>query len=253
VSRLLSEVPALDCHAHIATDVTSAQVRALGASYVFAVTRTLLEASQVRQRHDTNLAWGLGVHPGLTAARAAWDPKQFAVLLPNFALVGEIGLDRRAGDMPGQRAILREILHQCSDQQVLLSIHSAGATEAVTDLLLEQPHPGAILHWFLGKSDEINAATQAGAYFSVNAAMSFGDLTALPQDRLLPETDYPARKAMAKRPADVTAVERSISEVWGVTPEETRTRLWRNLRALAIAAGALDRLPDAFGDMLLEF
>ena len=253
MSRILDGPPALDCHAHVAADVTPAQVRALGGAYVFAMTRTLAEASQVRQRHDTNLTWGLGVHPGLAAARTAWDPEGFAALLPNFALIGEVGLDGRAGDMPGQQVILREILRQCSDQQVLLSIHSAGATTAVIKLLLEQPHPGAILHWFLGTSDEIKAAAQAGAFFSVNTGMSLPAIAALPNERVLPETDYPARQTRAKRPADVTAVERSISEGWGVTPEETRTCLWRNLRALAIAAQVLDRLPDALGDILLEF
>lgn len=181
------------------------------------------------------------------------DPDQFAELLPNFALVGEVGLDRRAGDLSGQQAILREILRQCSDQQVLLSIHSTGLTAAVTDLLVKHPHPGAILHWFLRTEDEIDATTKAGAYFSVNAGMSGSALAALPEERVLPETDFPARQTKAKRPADVTAVERSISEVWGATPEEARTRLWSNLRALASAAQVLDRLPNALGDLLLEF
>ena len=89
------------------------------------------------------------MHPGLKDARASWDPRRFAALLPDFALVGEIGLDRRAGDLP-QQAILREILAQCADRQVLLSLHSTGATAAVTGLPTEFPHPGAILHWFLG-------------------------------------------------------------------------------------------------------
>lgn len=253
MSVLLDGPPALDCHAHIAADVTPTQVRALGGAYVFAVTRSLAEADQVRRRRDTHLTWGLGVHPGVPAARASWDPERFAALLPNFALVGEIGLDRRAGDLPGQQAIFRDILRQCSGEQVLLSIHSTGATAAVTDLLLERPHPGAILHWFLGTNDEINTATEAGAYFSVNAAMSRPALAALPEDRVLPETDYPARPTKARRPADVAGVERTISEIWGVTPEEVRHRLWRNLRALATAAEALDRLPDALADLLLEF
>jgi len=253
MSLFLDGPPALDCHAHIAADVTQAQVRALGGAHIFAVTRSLAEADRVRRRRDTHLTWGLGVHPGVAAARAAWDPKQFAALLPNFALVGEIGLDQRAGDLPGQQAILRDILRQCAGQQVLLSIHSTGVTPAVTELLLEQPHPGAILHWFLGSNGDINAATEAGAYFSVNAGMSTASLAALPEDRVLPETDYPARQTKAKRPADVTAVERSISEVWGVTPEEARARFWRNLRTLASAAGVLDRLPDTLGDLLLEF
>lgn len=253
MSLLLNGPPALDCHAHIATDVTPAQVRALGGAHVFAVTRTLAEADEVRHRRDTHLTWGLGVHPGVAAARVAWDPKKFAELLPNFALVGEVGLDRRAGDLPRQQAILREILRQCSGQQVLLSIHSTGATAAITDLLLEQPHPGAVLHWFLGTNDQIDAVTNAGAYFSVNTGMSQSAIAALPEGRVLPETDFPARQSKAKRPADVTAVEQSISEVWGVTLEEVRIRYWSNLRALASAARVLDRLPDALGDLLLEF
>jgi TatD DNase family protein len=216
------------------------------------VTRTLAEAHQVRHRHDEHLTWGLGVHPGVAASRATWDPEEFATLLPDFVLVGEVGLDRRAGDLPGQQRILREILRQCSAKQVLLSLHSTGATAAVTDMLLEQPHPGAILHWFLGTSDEINLATKAGAYFSANAGMSRSILAALPEDRVLPETDYPARQTGARRPADTTAFERSISEVWGVTAEEARIRLWRNFRTLATAAQVLDRLPDTLADLLLE-
>ena len=253
MSLLLDGPPALDCHAHIAADVTPAQIRALGAAHVFAVTRTLAESNQVLRRRDAHLTWGLGVHPGVRAARTSWNPEQFAVLLPNFALVGEIGLDRRAGYLPAQQAILRDILRQCSGEQVLLSIHSTGATAAVTDLLSEQPHPGAILHWFLGTRDEINAATKAGAYFSVNASMSHAALAALPDDRVLPETDFPARQTRAKRPADVTPVEQAISEVWGITLEQVRMRLWRNLQAIASAARVLDRLPEALGDLLLEF
>jgi Mg-dependent DNase len=252
MSLLLDGPPALDCHAHIAADVTPGQVRALGGAHVFAVTRTLAEAQQVRHRRDTHLTWGLGVHPGVAGTRAAWDPERFAALLPNFALVGEVGLDRRASDLGGQQVILREILRQCSGQQVLLSIHSTGVTAEVTDLLLEQPHPGTILHWFLGTFEEVSAVAETGAYFSVNAAMNRSILAALPEDRVLPETDYPSRPTKAKRPADVATVERSMSEVWGVTPEQARLRFWSNLRALANAAHVLDRLPDSLGDLLLE-
>ena len=90
-------LPALDAHAHIAPDVTPTQVAALGQSVVFAMTRSLDEARQVKNRRDSALVWGIGVHPGVAAAREAWDPEQFTDLLGSFALVGEIGLDRRGG------------------------------------------------------------------------------------------------------------------------------------------------------------
>jgi len=83
----------LDCHAHIAPDVTSAQLTSLGEAHVFAMTRSFDEAAAVVTRYDPVLTWGLGVHPGVPAARAAYDSERFRSLLPRFALVGEMGLD----------------------------------------------------------------------------------------------------------------------------------------------------------------
>lgn len=93
-----SALPALDAHAHIAPDVTSKQIAALGQSVTFAMTRSLQEARQVKSRRDPALVWGIGVHPGVAAARDGWNAKQLTELLDSFALVGEIGLDRRGGD-----------------------------------------------------------------------------------------------------------------------------------------------------------
>lgn len=252
MSLLLSGPPPLDCHAHIAPDVTAAQVRALGGAHVFAVTRSLAEAEQTLGRPHTNFTWGLGLHPGVPAAREAWDPKRFRRLLPHFALVGEVGLDLRAGDMARQQTILRDVLRLCSDEPVLISMHSAGATASVTQLLAEQPHPGVILHWFLGSRDEIATAARIGAYFSVNRGMPRAALEALPADRVLPETDFPARQTRAKRPADTAPAEKALADAWGIDLDEVRLRCWRNLRGLATKAHALDRLPDALADLLLE-
>jgi len=252
VSAFIDGMPALDCHAHIAPDVTAAQLRALGRAHIFAVTRSLAEAEQALARRDTNLTWGLGVHPGVAAARTAWDPDQFARLIPRFAFVGEVGLDRRAGQLPVQRALLRDVLRLCSRESVLISVHSSGATAAVIELFTEQPHSGVILHWFLGSLHEIRTAAEGGAYFSVNSGMSHVALAALPPDRVLTETDFPARQPKAKRPGDTTLVEQALADVWSVTPAEARIRCWRNLRALATQAQALDRLPHVLADLLLE-
>jgi TatD DNase family protein len=252
MSLFLSGPPPLDCHAHISSDVTAAQVRALDGAHVFAVTRSLAEAEQTLARPRTNLTWGLGLHPGVRAAREAWDPEQFRRLLPHFALVGEVGLDIRAGDMIRQQMILRDVLRLCADEPVLISMHSAGATASVTKVLAEQPHPGVILHWFLGSREEIAVAAEVGAYFSVNGAMPRATLEALPADRVLPETDFPARQTRAKRPADTAAAEQALADAWGIGFDEVRLRCWLNLRELATRAHALDRLPDTLADLLLE-
>ena len=247
----LDGLPALDVHAHLAPDVTAGQIRALGHSHTFAVTRSLAEARQVPARPSDSITWGIGVHPGVPAAQADYDEQDFADLLPRFAVVGEIGLDRRAGHLDRQRATLASVLLVCADQPVLLSIHSNGATSAVLDVLDRHPHPGLILHWWNDDGPELDRAVGSGACFSVNAAMKDAVLNRLPPDRVLTETDFPAARPGARRPGDTRAIEHRLGALWKTDPEVTRHRVWVNLRRLATRAEALDRLPEALADALV--
>jgi TatD DNase family protein len=244
-------LPALDCHAHIAPDVTARQLSSLGQAHVFAMTRSLAEAAAVAQRHDPELTWGIGIHPGVAEARSAYDPDRFRALLPRFTLVGEVGLDRRAG-REDQRRVFTDILTACVGRPVLISVHSAGRTAEVVDLIERHRPPGAILHWFLGTDDQLARALKAGAYLSVNDAMSDALIQAIPTDRLLPETDYPARQTGAKLPAAVSLLEQRLSQLWGLPEPEVRHRLWANLKAVAITSGALDGFSDELADRLLS-
>lgn len=244
-------LPALDAHAHIAPDVTPTQVAALGQSVVFAMTRSLDEARQVKNRRDSALVWGIGVHPGVAAAREAWDPEQFTDLLGSFALVGEIGLDRRGGDLGRQRAIFKDVLSIVRSEPVLVSIHSSGAATEVVEHLHDADMRRAILHWFNGDSTDISGAVETDAYFSVNAAMSEDQIRQLPPERVLCETDFPARKIRAHKPADTQRIEHLLSQIWDKTPEEVRARTWWNLRTLSERSGAIARLPEPVADTLL--
>ena len=243
-------LPALDCHAHIAPDATAMQLATLGDAHVFAVTRSLAEAAAVADRRDPTLTWGVGVHPGVAASRSDYDPDRFRALLPAFALVGEVGLDRRA-QHDEQTAVFTDILDACRDRPVLISIHSAGRTREVVDLVERHQHPGVILHWFLGTDGELSRALAAGAYFSVNAAMADATVESIPRDRLLPETDFPARQAKARLPGSIGPLEARLAQIWGDSIIEIRYQLWSNLKAVAIASGAIDALSDDLADRLL--
>jgi TatD DNase family protein len=243
-------LPALDCHAHIAPDVTQRQLAALGDAHIFAMTRSLDEAEDVAGRQDPTLTWGLGVHPGVASARANFDSDRFRGLLPRFAIVGEVGLDRRAPRQDGQR-IFANILQACDSQPVLISVHSAGRIADVVDLIERYPHPGLMLHWFLGDPGEIARALSVGAHFSVNAAMSADILSAIPRDRMLPETDFPARQVRARLPGAVATLEEKLAAVWGGSIADVRTQLWRNLKTIAISSGAIETLPEGLTDTLV--
>jgi TatD DNase family protein len=253
VSLFPDDLPPLDCHAHIAPDVTPAQIDALGGAVVFAVTRTPAEAAHACRRNDATLVWGTGVHPGVAAALSAFDPRRFRSTLRETCLIGEIGLDRR-GDLERQRYVLSHILSAVQDQQVLLSLHSTGRTAALLDLLTDRPHPGAIFHWFLGSADELRHAVDLGAYFSVNAAMPDAILRAIPPDRMLPETDFPSsrRATGASKPGNTRKLETRLADLNDLSTRQIRQIFWRNLRVLATRAGVLDRLPEAVADWALE-
>src|SRR5690349_879515 len=66
-----SDLPPLDCHAHIAPDVTRSQIRALNGAIIFAMTRSPAEAGAAARRSDATILWGYGAHPGVPAAVAA--------------------------------------------------------------------------------------------------------------------------------------------------------------------------------------
>lgn len=213
------ELPTLDVHAHIAPDVTPRQVAALGNTTVLAMTRSLDEARRVARRNDQQLIWGVGVHPAVPEALGAYDENAFRRSLQYFSVVGEVGLDRR-GDRAHQRAVFDSILGQCKGRPLLISIHSTGRTAEVLDAISNQPHPGAVLHWFNGTPEQIDTAAALGCHFSVNAAMDPLTIARMPPERILTETDFPSsrKRTQASKPGDVTAAEALIGEIHAADP-----------------------------------
>lgn len=246
-----SSLPPLDCHAHIAPDVTTAQLSGLNGALVFAVTRTPAEALAASRRADATLLWGFGAHPALPGALAALDPQLLESAVDTHVLIGEIGLDRR-GPTAAQQDALEAVLGACQGRPVLLSLHSTGRTRQVLDALRQQPHPGAILHWFNGSAEQIAEGVELGCYFSVNNAMDDTRLALIPRRRMLPETDFPAsRKAtQADRPGDIRALERRLSTRDGSPQSTIRAAWYRNLDCLVTSAGVRSRLPGRFQEVL---
>ena len=245
-------LPALDCHAHVSPDVTLDQVRALGPVIVFAMTRSLAEAERVQNRSDASILWGCGVHPRDRAAMTAFDAGRFADLISNFVLAGEIGLDRRAPRWDVQLRVFASILGVLSQQPRISSIHSAGCPHVVVQLLATYRPAGCVLHWFTGNRSAIELATALGCAFSINAAMTDAQIRLLPQDRVLPETDFPAaRLRTGVQPGDTAQLEQRLARLWNMSASRVRIQCYRNLRDLVVRAKVLDRLPETLSDYLL--
>lgn len=241
---MASEFPPLDTHAHIAPDVTSAQVRRLGSAVIFAVTRNLSEAAAAPHGTYPNLVWGIGVHPGDRDGLGRYNPARLDRLLDRFALLGEIGLDRKAGQIDRQREVFNDVLSRAAQEPVMMSIHTSGMTSEVINLLETYRPRGPILHWFGGNETEAAKAVDAGAWFSVNGAMRPETLQYLPPDRILTETDYPfTRRSGSSRPGATEPAEAALATVWGISSKEVRERIWRNFATLVRRTDSSDRLP----------
>lgn len=238
------DVPPLDAHAHIATDVTMDQVRRLGGAVILAVTRDLSEAATVPFGCYPTLIWGVGVHPRNGSGLAAYSGERFNALLPRFALVGEVGLDHRAGQLATQRQVFSDILARTGDNPVITSIHSTGVAGEVVSLLAQHKVRAPVLHWFGGSVEEIRQAAEIGAWFSVNAAMEHKRIVAMPVERVLTETDFPyTRRVGSHRPGATEPVEQRLAEAWGCPAGLVRRRIWDNFKCLVTASGAKARLP----------
>ena len=183
----------------------------------------------------------LGLHPHLAEERRSELPL-FEALLPETRYVGEVGLDagpRFYRSMAVQEEVFSRILRMCAASgDKILSVHSVRAAGRVLDHLdayLPPERGRVVFHWFSGSRAEAERAAKRGCYFSVNQAMLEKDrgrdlVASLPRGRIITETDGPFLE-MDKgpiHPGDVIQAVQRISDLIGVTREETGATLVRN-------------------------
>lgn len=198
---------------------------------------------QLGRRRLTRVA--LGFHPLRAAAASPLEQALFTRLLDRADYVGEVGLDgSREGreTLRGQVKLFEHLLSQPRIKTKVLTVHSRGA-EAETVERLSQAGATAILHWYSGALKHIDAALDAGLWFSVNAAMLRSQngqriVAALPRDRVVTETDGPFAKLGGRpsEPRDIPTIVRALARHWNETPEEARDRIHANMARITKSA-----------------
>ena len=145
------------------------------------------------------------------------------------------------------------MLDRLKDEPVLMSVHSAGCTAEVANILdLHRPR-GVIMHWFTGQPHEADKLLSLGCYFSVNTAVRREILSALPFDRLLPETDFPATR---RRTGGASPVIPARSRRYSPRFSDLIRRTFvgsstGTSEGSAVETGAIDRMPMHVTDLLL--
>jgi TatD DNase family protein len=198
----------------------------------------------VRRLRSVRLA--LGLHPLLGAQHAA-ERGRFDRSLGRTSYVGEVGLDFSPGGLPTrtqQMASFRHVLELIRASRKFVSVHSRRAETAVLDVLEELGVGPVVFHWYSGSLTQLERLLEQGHACSINAAMVRSArgrtlIKRLPPDRVLTETDgpYVTIQGRAARPGEVGEVLRFLASLWGMSLDEVRLHVCRNLRSLIPTGG----------------
>lgn len=151
-----------------------------------------------------NSLTAIGLHPWqVNVAPADWQT-QFNQLLNTgvVTIIGEIGLDQwiEDHDIELQQAAFKWQLDVAAQRNLPVSIHSLRAMQPLLESLqsAQLPQRGIHLHAFNGSAQDARRLVELGAYFSFNAGQLkpnavtvYETIRAIPDDRLLIETDAP--------------------------------------------------------------
>ena len=244
--------PPLDTHAHIDSDIDPTELVALKA-VVFAATRSLAEFEKTVARSDPVTVWGVGVHPGVPQAVEAFTPRRFRAAIAKTPIVSEIGLDgRSAVPMARQLHVFDQILEVLGGEPRIVSVHSAGATAEVLDVLEQRPVPGIVLHWWRGTPGQTARAVALGCRFSINETERRRPAVVahVPGNLVLTETDYPFASAAPGGPGDVAPVEAILADHNHMTQADVRREIWINMAALVADTATIELFGDRLQRML---
>lgn len=243
----IDELEFIDAHCHVdlyesphavAKTVHAKRIHTIAvtnAPFVFDFTRKLAEQSEY-------LHAAVGLHPELVGDHGD-QVDLLRRLIPTCRFVGEVGLDYVTQDdelRKRQRSVFQQVLQECAAARGrILTIHARRASADVIDMVGNQFPGTAILHWFSGTQKELRRAIDYGFYLSVNQAMLLSKsgqavIDAIPDDRLLTETDGPFTKEGTK-PATPECVINTcalLGRRWNKSPEDVARTIRGNFLAV---------------------
>jgi TatD DNase family protein len=253
----------IDTHCHLDGDAFAAdrgavlaRARAAGVTDVVvpAIGPEGWEALRALAAATPGVHFGLGVHPQLLPEL---DPRgdagrlaelEAALARGGAVAVGECGLDgpsaAAGAPMERQVEVLRGHLRLARRRELPVILHCLRAQEPLFALLSEEPLPaGGVLHSWSGSADQVRAFLRFGLHFSFAGPLTYERarrpleaLRAVPEDRLVLETDAPDQTPRPRQgrnePAFVLDVAAAAAAALGVTVEALDARTTANARRL---------------------
>lgn len=232
---MMEGIPLIDAHCHLdfagnAAELAAAYAACGGALSGTCDPRDFDRVCAMLAPFAPRVRVGLGLHPWWVADGTCGEGEfaLFERLAPVAPLISEVGLDfqpRRADTRDAQIEAFERVCAAAARPSAefprrIMSIHSSAAATCVIDVLERTGCLDAcicIFHWFSGSQEELTRAIDAGCLFSVNERMlktkrGRAYARAIPEGRLLIETDFPGKPGTTALAVDVAPrLERTMS------------------------------------------
>ena len=188
----------MDAHLHVTEPVPSEYADFSGLSRYVSCTAKADEWDSQTTLDDPRAIKFYGVHPWYAEQWTLENKKRLFDILQNDpnAHVGEIGLDSKRGQVLGQTMILIQELDIAEYFKRVVTIHDVGCEKMVLDALKGR-NLRVILHSY-GSDSYVKPYSEMECFFSISPRiLSRSDIRvrrlmeAIPEDRLLLETDSP--------------------------------------------------------------
>ena len=240
-------IPLIDTHCHLDFAGNAAELAAAYAACGGALSGTCDPRDFERVRtmlapFAPRVRVGLGLHPWWVADGTCGEGEValFERLAPAASLISEVGLDfqpRRADTRDAQIEAFERVCAAAARPSAefprrIMSIHSSAAAACVLDVLERTGCLDAclcIFHWFSGSQEELTRAIESGCLFSVNERMlktkrGRAYARAIPEGRLLIETDFPGKPGTTALAVDVAPrLERTMSLLAAARGDDARS------------------------------
>jgi len=195
----------IDAHVHLDKygDLLDQALKEIEEHRIFTVATAMdvpsyLELQKIGEHSDLVLPT-FGIHPRRAAEYADRLP-EFSRYIEMSPAIGEIGLDfhwvKDASTYPAQRKVLEYFIAAAAEQRKFVNLHTKAGEKEILDLLEKYDLRRAIIHWYSGPLDILQAMIDFGCYFTIGVEVLYSDyikeITKLiPDHLLLTETDNP--------------------------------------------------------------
>lgn len=182
----------------------------------------------------TSIFPAYGIHPAFIDSAGAESIELLESFAGGAVAIGEVGLDKGAGDQDLQEKYFREQIRIAKRHSLPLIIHCRGRTGRTLEILQEErgDKVGGIMHAFSGSIESAMQFINAGFAISISGAVTrpgarrlLNLAATLPAESLLLETDAPdmmpaSRNGEFNRPSWLIDTAETVAAARGTTVEQ---------------------------------